>query len=792
MRRDVVAPGALGGVAALLVHGAEGRQVHLGQPASRFDRPVVERQRIRRSAARQRQAPGPPRQAPAVTQPPRVVGVQREQLDDGIDVAADGFAGDITGARVQVAAHPERQGLVRRRALEGVAEADAPGVLFDERGEPPGHRVQVGAGDVQVARRGLEVRRDPEHGQLAQDRAVGGREAVDRRRQQAFDRVGKRAQVAAGADGSGELAQQQGVAGGALHERRNRVRREPPAGRDDRDDDGAGGLVGDRREVDAHRVQLVCRDEAARVGAAPAHDRAGPQLPARQRRLQQLARRGVQPVGVLDDDERRRVEQARQQPRADEPPPAPRRLGVQPRRACRQRKVDADDRAEQAEPVLQPGGGARQRIRHGRGVAVGDAEQLAQRGPRGGVRRMRAVGGPLEADDAQPRVARDGDRVREQARLADARRAAQLDDGDAPRQRGPGRGRERRGLPIAAGRHGEVAGIRGDLCGRGRIRSDDDLGLDEHGLALDLERVHRLRLEVPAGPVQDGARPEHVAVGRLAHDARREVRRVAHRRVRPARGRPDVHGEDAPGVDAGAEGERPFVRDDLAHREQHAIGIVLVRDGRAGREHDLAGREVGVRADERHAVPLAGLLDRRHQPVERGADRSRPVGVEHLVDALELDEGDDRLTVLAELGVRELVVQDRGQPAERVGEQVVMGGRRWPGVGPGCQQQPAIGRDRAVLVAERRDRDGVDEDLGGLGDLLELQAGRDRRPGDDQLVERTAGAKQVDRPGRQPRRRLQRDRADRRAQALEARHADLQVPGRGRAARRVAVARRGG
>ena len=140
-------------------------------------------------------------------------------------------------------------------------------------------------------------------------------------------------------------------------------------------------------------------------------------------------------MGVLDDEQRRVAEQAREQLRGDVAAAARRGVRTQPRRPRRQRDVDADERTEQAQPVLEARGGPGQRALHRRVVvAVGGAEQPAQRRAQGGVRRVRAVGGALEADRAQAFAVRDGDRVREQPRLPDAGLADELDDGHrAPR-----------------------------------------------------------------------------------------------------------------------------------------------------------------------------------------------------------------------------------------------------------------------------------------------------------------------------------------------------------------------
>ena len=72
-----------------------------------------------------------------------------------------------------------------------------------------------------------------------------------------------------------------------------------------------------------------------------------------------------------------------------------------------------------------------------------------------------------------------------------------------------------------------------------------------------------------------------------------------------------MHREDAAAVDARSQVEGPVVRDDLAHGEEHAVGVVLVGQRGARREHDLARGEIGIGRDERHAMALARVLDRR-------------------------------------------------------------------------------------------------------------------------------------------------------------------------------------
>ena len=107
----------------------------------------------------------------------------------------------------------------------------------------------------------------------------------------------------------------------------------------------------------------------------------------------------------------------------------------------------------------------------------------------------------------------------------------------------------------------------------------DDEGDYRLGLALDLERRHRLSLEGVAGAHEHGLGREHLARLGVAHDARGQVHGVAGDREDAPVSRPEVVREDEhpAGVHAHAQPDRRARRvsgDDVVHGAQQALCVV--------------------------------------------------------------------------------------------------------------------------------------------------------------------------------------------------------------------------
>ena len=212
-------------------------------------------------------------------------------------------AGD---AAVDVAAALERQTLVRGRADQVVTErVGHVARVRDELAQPFPARGIAGVRDLVLENRADEVELElrPDHRRVAEEHAVLRIERVDAGREQALDRLGQRLEPVAGARGDDELADEERVAAGTLGQRGQRLARQRDLVRQ-RERELGGDVGSERRELDA--LDRPFEVHARLGGRARRH--ADEPRPGRRllRELQeQRTRRVVEPVRVLDDDERR-------------------------------------------------------------------------------------------------------------------------------------------------------------------------------------------------------------------------------------------------------------------------------------------------------------------------------------------------------------------------------------------------------------------------------------------------------------------------------------------------------
>ena len=491
------------------------------QRASGFDRTVVELGRV---GGREPVAGLVGRHPPVVPRALVLVRAQEVQPEDvrlGARALAELALDELSRARVHRPALRVRQRLVRGLALQRMPEAHELGAGFEreEVAQPGEARPQLGLGQLEHA--GEPLQREPrtQHGGAAQQAPLGRRQRVDARDDQRLDGVGKLVEVGPGARGGGELAEKQRVALGSLDERRGDVRRERRllAGHDER----ARGIRAQRPELDAGRRpgQL-----AQAVIADAARDERGPAALAHvaQHRAQQLARGLVEPVRILDEQQRAALGQQRREQAIHEHVElggarVAGQLGGLRGRGEVHAEGDGDQRQERlgVRQVLANAGP--QRRRHLAVVLGGD--EPAQRRAEREIRRGRPVRAGLDDDTLHPGLHGVGGDLGDDPRLADARLADELDDASLARASGRERGSQRRELGLASRqRQASSLGARGE-----RARFPDKRRVDERGLALDRKRLRR----------------RSARTGR-AHARGRRVSRAPRRRVPcPSRARRD-------------------------------------------------------------------------------------------------------------------------------------------------------------------------------------------------------------------------------------------------------------
>ncbi len=363
----------------------------------------------------------------------------------------------------------------------------------------------------------------------------------------------------------------------------------------------------------------------------------------------ELGRHLVDPVCVLDRDHgRRRRQRGHQLDRgvrdalAPEPRLEHRELGgvgdLDVERGREQRERFLELRRLALHEVAQRFDDVR------RGVV--EAGQRAEESRRGPVRAARQVGLARDGRDLQARGL--GEQLVEQARLAGAGVADQLDDPARAVDRGRERPVEQRELVVATDerQHRRPLGLSGSRRpALGRLLPERDrvhrlrLALDrQRGELRGLERRARARHEVGGG--------EDLPRFRGGHEPRREVDGVAHHGVRPPVPRTDLTGEHVTAVHADPDRQRELRVLQAPHRAEHPALVVAVRDGHAGREDDLPAVAIDVGGEERDALRVGGCLRRVHELVDRTRSRTRARRRDEVVDAVEVHEADGRGAVL--------------------------------------------------------------------------------------------------------------------------------------------------
>ena len=366
---------------------------------------------------------------------------------------------DVGHARVQLAAAPEGQALVRRVADQRVAEVEGAGgvrVALDELSQPvPRLHVEGGVGVAfEHARDELAREAGAEHGRPAQQRPVARREAVDPAREHAFDALGQLLEPLLGAArGGDELLHEERVASRALGDRRELLGWQPFRAGGHRELVRVG--LGQRVEAQRHgRHRRIPRgrEEAALAGAARRADE--PRLgrdPAAE--VAEEVRGGlVHPVHVLDEEEGRRLEQLAEHRLDDAVQAGAPELGLEVVRLGSRVHRRVDDVGDERRPrhelgidLLEPVG-ERDRVRVRIAVHL-DVEQPSQELPEREVRRRRLVLLAAGAHERQPfgAIAE----LLEDPRLADACVADQLDEAAEAHAHGHERGVEHRQLALA-------------------------------------------------------------------------------------------------------------------------------------------------------------------------------------------------------------------------------------------------------------------------------------------------------------------------------------------------------
>ena len=623
-----------------------------------------------------------------------------------------------------------------------------------------------------------------EHRGVAHERAVARVEPVDPRGGGGLQRLGQR--VVAGRGGGEQVAEELGVAGGAVrrareHRRRQRrvlgqvVRqRERRLGCERRERERGPARPGRRRGVPG-RVAAGQQDQPRVGGQRVEHG------------AEQRGRRGVHVVGVLDHQHR-----GVGQRRGEEPDDGV----VQPVRAERGRECGdgrgvgqfgAERGGEQREPrleVVRPlGDGGAQARDDGRlrVVPVG-ADQRQQELAPGAVGAGAAVRLAGREQDGQPRGL--GAHRLDELRLADARRAGEL--GVAALAAADLRERAAQQLELAVAPHERRAllPLPAALAAAGRA---DGPRLDGARLALERERRDVGELEPQRRAVEHAGRGVDPAGRRLRREPRGEVGDVAHRRVRLAVVRPDVPGEGAAAVDAELERERAAAVGDRAQREQHPLLLVADRARSPRHEHELPAVGLAVGAEQGDLVRLAGELGDGQQRVERGAGL---VGraLDERIDAGVADERDGDEPVLGRAAAAQHVTAHRDRDPvrdRRPRRQRRLGGREVRPARRGLEQQARPARRADHPRRERRGERRGEDDLARRRGLLHPQRRGDGGAGDDRLAVRAAGQAERERAAvhahRHPQRGPRARRDDRARGAQRAAHPD------GRAQRALGV-----
>ena len=294
--------------------------------AGRLERALVQLGRDDVREARLCPPPGGDRVAPRAREVVCRVEVERQECrllvgtlpEPPLDRRADGS--------VDLGAAAERETFVRGDADEVVPEGEAAVACIDEKLAQGCRKLELVVGRAEVGEaltehgvghdlpQQTEIERRPDDGGVSQHHAVDRVERVDPCGQQPLDGVGQRVELLAVACRPHELPDEERVAARTLDERAHRLVRQRRLLRNVERERG--------RSLDAEGLELEARDVLPLRGRLAVRSRGdahepGPRRRSRGQRAEQEARGVVQPVPVLDDEERRH-EQHPLQERADD------------------------------------------------------------------------------------------------------------------------------------------------------------------------------------------------------------------------------------------------------------------------------------------------------------------------------------------------------------------------------------------------------------------------------------------------------------------------------------------
>ena len=356
--------------------------------------------------------------------------------------------------------------------------------------------------------------------------------------------------------------------------------------------------------------------------------------------VQQLARRLVDPVEVLDHKEHGTVQDGVEEVDddvVDACPPELRVDGVGIRGRC---DVGAERHSEQWEH----GEEVRSRLPdHLVEQLTGDewigadvhARARPQQRSKDAVGRRRAVRRAGALEDPQAFCRCPGGI--EEARLADAGTARQDD--------------HRTELADGVGEHVEL-GLTPDQRRAARVAPNlvrgcvHLVGDDRFALSLHQERLEFLADEHGARVADDGGDGDHVTIFRFAEHAGGSVHRVAHERVRAAVLAAEEAGEHAAGLDTLAEDEGRLQCRQLQRGVQERVAGITEVHRRSGTQDELdaVARDVGVEIGD--AERRSDALDVVDESMERLGHRSRTVTADESGDAHDHQEPDADEAVL--------------------------------------------------------------------------------------------------------------------------------------------------
>ena len=471
---------------------------------------------------------------------------------------------------------------------------------------------------------------DAEHRGPAQQRAVARLEPVDPRSNQGLDRLGQLLRLGGGLVRQRELAQEERVAAAALRDRLELLVAEPPlAGR--RLGKRLRVLGGERLEPQGEcrqRRVALCRDEPVRAGPASGAGQPGIVVELGPQVAEQLGGRVVHPVDVLEEQQRRAVEQPAEELRDDAVQSRPPERAVERVDLRRRLHLDVERRSQQRRPrdellvhLGEPVGEEFPVV--GPAAVELDAEQLDEQRLE---RVVRSRGLVLLARRGQlQHVAALLEEVVREPRLADPGLADELDQRPEARAHRRHRGRKHGALPLAADER--------ELL----LRGGRHLGLDPTD-GVNVERGHRLGDAFERERLERRSSRTRCARARACPESSAAARASpcpsAVRRARPSsrgwctcggtrpRPRPRRRGRGSTPM---PQRERRLEVGDAARGAEDALLVLALGLGRPGDEDDLAAVAVDVGLEERHAVLVGHLLRRVTSAWSVSASSSGPL-----------------------------------------------------------------------------------------------------------------------------------------------------------------------